>query len=140
MQQRLELVDGKFIAVDKGVKEKAQEIKVQQRQYNLDVIALRDRVRAGNDKLFQAWLMTHKFTDDKERWTLEMDKWRAAQQKLCLLCSALKNMGYDDCLYIEDGKKTRSCINSSEGFWCVVCPSSIRYWEQELMDLPSPKR
>ncbi|GAH96396.1 unnamed protein product, partial [marine sediment metagenome] len=31
--------------------------------------------------------------------------------------------------------------HNPDGFWCQVCPSTTRkYWEEELMDLPSPSK
>ena len=40
-----------------------------------------------------------------------------------------------------NGKKVRGCLKNPDGFWCNVCPSSTRkYWEEELMDLPSPSK
>lgn len=101
----------------------------------LEVLALRDRVTLGNEKLFQAWLQIRELAHDSEEWSWQMDKWAEAQHKLSLLCSELKLKGYTDCLYIENGKKTRSCLSNPDGFWCCVCSSSYPYWEKDLMSL-----
>lgn len=103
-----------------------------------EVLALRDRVKKGNDKLFQAWLQIRELAD-KEEWSRQMDRWSEAGQKLHALCDELKLKGYNDCLYLENGKKVRSCLDNPDGFWCQVCPSVYPYWEAELMNLPSPK-
>lgn len=103
----------------------------------LEALALRDRVIKGNDKLFQAWLQIRELEDGEEK-EYQLDRWNEAQERLHSLCLELKAKGYHDCLYIENGKKTRSCLSNPDGFWCQVCPSKIPYWEQELMNLPSP--
>ena len=109
------------------------------KEYSAEVIALRDRVKLGNEKLFLAWQQIRDFADDKERWATVMDQVNEAQSLLQTKCSELKAKGYEDCLYIEGGKKTRSCSMASTGFFCIVCPSAIPYWEKELFDQPSPK-
>ena len=106
---------------------------------NAEALALRDRVKSGNDKLSRAWLQIRDLVGDKEEWSRQMDRWQEATEKLHQLCQELKLKGYDDCLYLEDGKRTRTCLNNPDGFWCQVCPSVYAYWETELMDLPSPK-
>jgi hypothetical protein len=103
-----------------------------------EVLALRDRVKRGNDKLFQAWRQIRELAD-KDEWSRQMDRWNEAQQKLHQLCQELKLKGYNDCLYLQDGRRARTCLNNPDGFWCQVCPSIYAYWETELMELPSPK-
>ena len=107
--------------------------------YSPEVLALRDRVKKGNDKLFQAWLQIRELADDKEEWSRQMDRWQEATEKLHQLCQELKLKGYTDCLYLENGEKMRRCLDNPDGFWCQVCPSVYPYWETELMELPSPR-
>lgn len=105
-------------------------------QYSSEALALRDRVILGNKKLNNALEQLKDIVDDKERWSEEMECWRQANEKLSLLCTQLKTLGYNDCLYLDgQGRKTRKCL---EGMGCRVCPSRIPYGEQELMKLPGP--
>lgn len=106
-------------------------------KYSSEVLALRDRVIKGNDKLFKAWLGIRDIEDRDEK-KYQLDRWNEAQERLHGLCLELKAKGYNDCLYIENGKKIRSCLSNPDGFWCQVCPSRIPYWERDLMKLPSP--
>jgi len=110
------------------------------KEYSPEVIALRDRVKLGNEKLFLAWQEIKKIAHDTEEWKVQMDKWSQAQEKLHLLCTELTYKGFEDCLYLNEvGKKTRGCLSNPNGFWCQVCPSIKLYWERELLDLPGPK-
>jgi DNA polymerase-1 len=106
--------------------------------HNADVLALCDRVKKGNDKLFQAWLQIRELAD-KEEWSYQMDRWQEATEKLHQLCQELKLKGYTDCLYFENGKKMRRCLDNPDGFWCQVCPSIYPYWETERMGQPGSK-
>lgn len=134
MQEEVELVNGHFVV--KGQKEvKPKEREVQQKQYSEEVLALRDRVIKGNQKLFEALEQIKKIAHDTEEWSRQMDRWNEAQNKLHLLCLDLKAKGYSDCLYLANGKRTKSCIKNANGFWCQVCPSSHRYWEEEFSTL-----
>ncbi|GAJ06848.1 unnamed protein product [marine sediment metagenome] len=137
MQDQIELVNGKFIA--KGKREvKPSGTKVL-KEYPEEVIALRDRVILGNQKLFDAWLKIKELAHDTEQWSQQMDKWHGAQQKLHLLCQELKYKGFDVCLYLDaNGKKSKGCLKNPDGFWCQVCPSTYPYWEEEMLNLPSP--
>lgn len=108
-------------------------------QYPPEVIVLRDRVIAGNDKLFRAWLQIRELAHDTQEWSRQMDRWAEAQQRLHLLCSELKLRGFTDCLYLDgSGKKTKNCLHNPDNWWCCVCPSDEPYWEKELMSLPGP--
>ena len=102
----------------------------------LEVLDLRDRVIKGNDKLFAAWLQIREL--DGEEREHQWDRWNEAQERLHYLCLELQTKGYHDCLYIENGKRVKSCLSESGSWWCQVCPSSVLYWEQELMKLPRP--
>lgn len=136
MQENIELIDGKFVV--KGREEiKAQEQKVvKPKQYSEEVVALKERVIQGNQKLFNAWLKIKEIAHGSEEWSKQMGRWHDAGSKLHLLCIELQSKGYNDCLYLnDDGKKTKACLGESNGWWCQVCPSSFCYWENELMDL-----
>ena len=108
---------------------------VVEEQYSPAVFALRDRVKVGTEKLFRAWQQIMEISDKEERGYQE-DKWEKARDKLHYLCMELQVKGYVDCLYIENGKKMRRCLDNPDGFWCQVCPSLRPYWEEELIDLP----
>ena len=99
---------------------------------------LKARVKEGNQKLNDAWQRLVKMDHSTQRWEEEAERWHQANEKLSNLCTELKYAGFNDCLYIEDGKKTRGCLTEGEG--CRVCPSSKNYWEQELMSLSSPSK
>lgn len=103
--------------------------------------ALKSRVVAGNEKLFQAWLVIRDISDRDER-ERQFDRWNEAQEKLHHLCLELKyHFNYRDCLYLdENGKKTKRCIDEGDGWWCQCCSSDREYWSEELMSLPSPKK
>lgn len=100
--------------------------------------ALRLRCIAGNDKLQEAWYKLKEMNLPDEVWATAMDKWHLANEKLSVLCTQLEILGYDICLYIEKGVKTRQCLRGDHAvLGCRVCPSKIYYWENELMLLPS---
>ena len=106
-------------------------------KYTAEVLALRDRVRLGNEKLFKVWLQIRDIEEGEEK-EHQWDRWNEAQEKLHYLCLELKQH-YSDCLYLnENGKRTKSCLSNPDGFWCQVCPSSVSYWAQELLALPGP--
>jgi len=105
-------------------------------RHALEVLDLRDRVIKGNDKLFAAWQQIRELDGEEKEY--QLDRWNEAQERLHYLCLELQAKGYHDCLYIENGKRAKSCLSNPDGFWCQVCPSSVPYWAQELMDLPGP--
>jgi len=99
-----------------------------------EVLTLRNRVIAGNKKLNDAWEQI--ITMEPEEREREKDRWQEANEKLSVLCSELRAMVYEDCLYLDgQGKKKVRCLRP--GIGCRVCPSKIPYWEQELVELPS---
>jgi len=108
-----------------------------------EVAALLERVKKGNDKRWAAWKVIRDVEDTEERGELFL-KWDEKVKFLNELCLDLVAKGFNDCLYIENGKKTKGCLdNPAEPLWfCNTCPASIgggpKYWEQELMGLPSP--
>ena len=139
-QGKMKLVNGKFVMEGaeaetvKAVKPKTPIIPT--KEYSEEVLALRDRVIKGNQKLLDAWRKIREIAHNSEEWSAQMARWHEAQERLHILCVELKAKGYTECLYIVDGVKTKGCLSNPDGFWCQVCPSSFRYWEKELMDLP----
>lgn len=99
-------------------------------EYSPEVLALRDRVKVGNDKLTKAWLQVLQIGDPQER-AYQDERWYKAKEKLEYLCLELEAKGYEDCLYIEDGRKGRRCPQSPDSSWCWVCPSTKPYWRNE---------
>ena len=102
---------------------------------------LKERIRLGNKKLLEAWDKLMTMDHSSQIWKDSLEQWHLANEKLSYYCSQLKNLGFEDCLYITeiDGKKekTKTCLE--DGIGCRVCPSQYPYWEEELMKLPSPK-
>ena len=94
----------------------------------------------GNEKLYNAWEQMKGLSDDARQ---EADKkYNQAIEKLDMYCSTLKAHGFDDCLYIKNGTKTKGClVNLNQpGWFCRACPASQsrKYWEEEMMSLPKP--
>lgn len=98
---------------------------------------LKQRVKAGDQKLNDAWKAICQIDHNSQRWSDELEKWHQANEKLSMLCMQLEALGFEDCLYIDDGIKTQSCLKDLS---CRVCPSKIRYWETELMELASASK
>lgn len=103
---------------------------------NAEIIALRDRVAKGNEKLHAGWAQMKNL--DQESWKRASDQYDEGLEKLKILCMELKAQ-YQDCLYInEQGKKTKNClVNPDDPTWfCRVCPcasgKALLYSEQEL--------
>ncbi len=101
--------------------------------------ALKARVIKGNELLNLAWVQLKSMDHESQRWEDEICRWGEANEKLSALCTELKWSGFDDCLYIVDGEKTKLCLPPGDDLGCRVCPSKINYWHNELMNLPSPK-
>jgi len=131
---------------------------------NAELLALRDRVAKGNEKLHAAWAQMKNL--DAESWKQASRQYDEALKKLELLCLELKGKGYQDCLYIKFyegmtmeeeraimseiasgkvtdikkvGAKTKNClINEDKTFFCRVCPcasgKALWYSEQELFN------
>lgn len=92
------------------------------------------RVKLGNEKLGKVYDQMKEITPNTERWSSAMEQWHRANVLLKIYCDQLEWLGFLDCLYIENGVKTRKCL---DGLGCRVCPSKKPYWEDELMELPS---
>lgn len=136
-QEKMKLVNGKFVMEGTKKEEvKPIEVKVEPKQHSKEVLELRDRVINGNQKLFDAWLKIRELAGDEMEWVKQMNRWYDAGLKLQVLCTELKARGYTDCLYIVKDKRTKNCLKNPDDFWCQVCPSSIPYWDKELMSLP----
>lgn len=98
---------------------------------------LLERVKLGNDKLNKAWGDICAIKD--EAFNKAVEEWSKANVLLSCYCDQLQWLGFKDCLYIENGKKVRKCLEPGDSLGCRVCPSSREYWSEELMDLPSPQ-
>jgi len=94
---------------------------------------LKERVRAGNRILNEAWNAIIKIDLKSKQWADAVQQWHLQNVKLSAYCDQLKGFGFGDCLYIKDGKKYKTCLSDPLG--CRVCPSSIAYWETEWMKL-----
>lgn len=94
---------------------------------------LKARCRTGNEKLNAAWQQIIKLDHSQERWTEEVHKWHIANTRLSAYCTQLQAMGFNDCLYLENGKKKVNCLDLD----CRVCPSNTPYWEEDWVNLPS---
>ena len=102
-----------------------------QRLYSAEVLALLDRVRKGNDKLFAAWLQIRDIPDKLEKESHFL-QWDAAKEMLNLLRLELQAKGYNDCLDIENGKKTKRCLDEPGEWFCNTCPSTREYCVEEM--------
>jgi len=92
------------------------------------------RIKLGSEKLNNALNQMNAIAHNTVRWSDAMEQWHKANMLLRIYCDQLEPLGFKDCLYIENGVKTRKCL---EGVSCRVCPSNKNYWEKELMELPS---
>lgn len=105
---------------------RGEEIEIE--RYTKDRIdELKERVKKGNDKLMAAWAEIVK--QELGKYETEIKKWTIAQARLMEYCRQLQDLGFHSCLYIENGKKTKKCIDV---LGCIVCPSDISYWETEV--------
>jgi hypothetical protein len=96
---------------------------------------LRARVIHGNDKLIAYFteVMKDAKTLDGAAFDQFIENLRQAVTKLQKIEHVLEIRGYHDCLYIENGVKTRSCLKEKkDGVVCWICPSRTRYWDEEL--------
>jgi len=110
---------------------------------NVEFEVLKSRIKLGNEKLWKAWEQIKGIAHETKEWSYQMDRWSEAKETLWLLVTELKaKHNFHDCLYIENGVKTRGCLHNQDGFFCQVCPCETdnKYWEKELMDLPGPRR
>lgn len=98
--------------------------------------ALKSRIRQGNLKLNLAWQQLREMTHRTEEWNEQMEKWHRANEKLSLLCTQLKTLGFTECLYLDEkGKKIKSCLTPGNDIGCRVCPSMRAWWDEEFMAL-----
>lgn len=126
-----------------GVKQEAQlELGTPDSVYSPEVLAMRDRCRNGNNKLWAAWCSI-RAVKDKEQQNALFEQWDTANQRLRNLCRQLKDLGFEDCLYLNaKGEKLIRCLyNLDSPLWfCQVCPAPTeKYAEPELMSLNPPQ-
>jgi len=95
-----------------------------------DMLALKERVKIGNEKLIAAWPRIWDIKDKEER-ERELERWDKANRRLDSLCMELMHrFNYRDCVYLQNGRKTKPCVRP-DGFCCFVCPSETPYWRKE---------
>ncbi len=100
-----------------------------------EVEELKARVRLGNEKLCKAWDQLVEMDHTKPEWDVGFKQWGLACDKLRRYCDQLQWLGFSDCVFIIEGKKTRRCL--SHRLSCIACPSTNRsYWETEFAALP----
>lgn len=93
-------------------------------QYTPEVLALRDRVLLGNDKLLRVWREIQDVKDKEER-DHQFQRWGEAGKKLGELCFTLINSGYRECLRQPDIPKSElACLGRDI---CLACPVD---WEK----------
>lgn len=103
-----------------------------QKQYSSEVLALRDRVKKGNDKLNLAWVQLCQINHESQEWRDEFQRWHEANELLSVLCTQLKALGYLDCLFLDsNGKKMKKC-GDIKPIGCRVCPSIREWWIEEV--------
>lgn len=93
--------------------------------------ALLERVRLGNEKLIAVWPKIIKIADGQEFAEKQVAFYKAVD-KLNELVRSLVDRGYHDCLYIENGVKTKGCYGWPDSQLCKACPSDKDYYVSEL--------
>ncbi len=96
-----------------------------------EIEALRKRVAAGNEKLVLALLALVEI-EDMAVYDVQMKAWYSARDKLNTLYKMLRDLGYSDCLYVENGARTRKCDSWPKGRNCIVCTSDEIYWNEVI--------
>lgn len=111
--------------------------KLEEKSSSLDVLTLMERVKKGNDKLWNAWKVIRDIENPEEKEEL-FRQWHEKKELLELLCKELVTRGFRDCLYIENGKKTRGCLYNPDNpeWFCNTCPAAMgggpKYWVEEM--------
>lgn len=109
-----------------------EEAKLFMELNQLTVEQLRERVAKGNDRLMDHYTEIMKERDN-DTWEGLLANLDIAVARLGLICDFLVFKGYKECLYMENGKKVRSCLNQrQDNIVCWCCPSTIKWWEEEL--------
>lgn len=82
--------------------------------------ALLNRVRLGNFRLHEAWVVACRAETDElfERHMAKVDKASPLLESLCL---ELEVSGYETCLY----DKPRCRDSADKNWWCYVCPAKV---------------
>jgi hypothetical protein len=93
---------------------------------------LRQRVITGNEKMLQYWKVL--ISSDSEKYNQNIERYESANKKLINLCDLLELKGYNQCLYMSEGKKTRKCFGRDDESWCVVCPASDEIIKKAKID------
>jgi hypothetical protein len=104
--------------------------------YNATKEELLIRVKNGNEKLMAYYEQIKTQKNDPE-WDKMVDNLHVAVDRMKQICDFLVFKGYDDCLYIENGKRTRSCVIGDDRP-CWVCPSKRNYAEEEMFEGEKP--
>ena len=103
--------------------------------YSPEVLALRDRCRNGNNKLWYAWRNISEMKDPEKKNAAYAD-WDVAVRRLHELCKELESKGYRECLYINDkGEKLVNCLRNLDSplWFCNGCPAQSKdYWWNEI--------
>ncbi len=99
--------------------------------------ALKRRLAAGNLKLIKAWEQICDLPE--EEFEPLFEQWRAASHKVQDMIVQIHALGFADCLYIENGVKTRKCTAKNGEFICWGCPSEHAYWDEELFERHTEK-
>jgi len=95
-----------------------------------ELTTLKQRMRAGNEKLITSWPRIWDIPDEEER-AEQLKRWDEANRLLDALCMELMyRFDFHDCLYLENGRKTKPCTDA-DGFCCFACPSDKPYWHDE---------
>ncbi|MBU1449191.1 hypothetical protein KKF45_05095 [Patescibacteria group bacterium] len=107
-----------------------------EKPYSPELITLRHRVIQGNEKLIKAWSQLKEMTHNTEEWATQFERWHKANELLSLLATELKvKYNFNECLYMENGKKTKKCLPPGDEIGCRVCTSDYPWWSNELMPL-----
>lgn len=89
-------------------------------QNMVELEALKQRVGAGNIKLWKAWEQLRDVSPIPE-YDHQVELWRAAMNTLGTLAEELINKGFRNCLYVESGHKCEEDKKFMPG-GCFYCP------------------
>lgn len=88
---------------------------------------LRSTLVRGNVKLHRLW--RYIWREGHEEDTESIESYRQAYTRLLDVNNRVITAGDTNCLYIEAGRKLRSCLLNPDSFWCHACPNS--YWPEK---------
>jgi len=95
------------------------------------IAALVERCKTGNLKLNKAWRQLRELDSSPES-VVQRDEWCEKTRLVSNLAQELNALGFNDCLYKENGIKTMRCLDQDDGLTCYGCPSDTDYWTREL--------